>query len=243
VLYVATPDLLAHLGLSGRPIDPATDVLTIRTGDLAYVNGPRAEAPTPKVETIDVPSYSSPPTSLITVNGLRRAGWQAQRAGWLIETRTPLTAAQLRAARDMAAGSGLTVEARDPQRTLGAIQTSATAAGALLALGVLAMTVGLIRSESAADLRTLTAAGATSRVRRTITATTAAALGLLGVVIGTATAYVGLIGGYSGKLGALGHVPIVHLAVTCVGVPTVAGVAGWLLAGREPATLGRTTFA
>ena len=38
----------------------------------------------------------------------------------------------------------------------------ATAAGALLALAILAMTVGLIRSESAGDLRTLTATGATA---------------------------------------------------------------------------------
>ncbi len=37
----------------------------------------------------------------------------------------------------------------------------ATAAGAILALAILAMTVGLIRSESAGDLRTLTATGAT----------------------------------------------------------------------------------
>ena len=35
-------------------------------------------------------------------------------------------------------------------------------AGALLALAILAMTVGLIRSESAGDLRTLTATGATA---------------------------------------------------------------------------------
>ena len=45
----------------------------------------------------------------------------------------------------------------------------AAAAAILLALGILAMTVGLIRSETAGDLRTLTAAGATSRIRRTNT--------------------------------------------------------------------------
>ena len=43
----------------------------------------------------------------------------------------------------------------------------ATGAGALLALAILAITVGLIRSESAGDLRTLTATGATATIRRT----------------------------------------------------------------------------
>src|SRR5215212_2349160 len=45
---------------------------------------------------------------------------------------------------------------------------------ALPALGILALTLGLISGESAGDLRTLTATGATSRVRRTLTATPAA---------------------------------------------------------------------
>ena len=55
----------------------------------------------------------------------------------------------------------MTVEARDHQTQLTAIRTGATTAGLLLALGVLAMTVGLIRGAAAGDLRTLTAAGAT----------------------------------------------------------------------------------
>ena len=38
--------------------------------------------------------------------------------------------------------------------------------GIALALGILAMSIGLIRSESARDLRTLTAAGAGSMTRR-----------------------------------------------------------------------------
>jgi putative ABC transport system permease protein len=59
---------------------------------------------------------------------------------------------------------------------LAQLRDDATAAGLLVALGVLAMTVGLIRSESAPDLRTLTAAGARSTTRRTITGATAAAL-------------------------------------------------------------------
>ena len=65
----------------------------------------------------------------------------------------------------MAANAGLTVESRDHQSGLATIRAGATAAGILLALCILAMTVGLIRSESGRDLRTLTAAGATSMTR------------------------------------------------------------------------------
>jgi hypothetical protein len=50
------------------------------------------------------------------------------------------------------------------------------------------MTVGLIRSEAAGDLRTHTATGATAITRRTITAATGGALALLGVVLGAAGA-------------------------------------------------------
>ena len=40
-------------------------------------------------------------------------------------------------------------------------------------------------------------------------------------------------------LGALGRVPVAHLAVTVVALPVTAAAVGWLLAGREPATLAR----
>ena len=69
----------------------------------------------------------------------------------------------------------------------------ATVFGILLALGIVAITVGLIRSETASDLRTLTATGAGSLTRRTPTAVTAGALGLAGAVLGTVAAYVGAV--------------------------------------------------
>src|SRR5262249_6079277 len=74
----------------------------------------------------------------------------------------PPTATQLADARAAAAKAGLVIEARNTQASLATISAAATAAGALLALGVLALTVGLIRTEAAGDLRTLTATGATS---------------------------------------------------------------------------------
>jgi putative ABC transport system permease protein len=108
-----------------------------------------------------------------------------------------------------------------------------------LALGILALMVGLIRSESAGDLRTLTAIGATSRIRRTLTGATAAALALLGALLGVAGAYVVMLALYHDDLGYLSNVPILYLALAVVGVPLAASAAGWLLAGREPPAIAR----
>ena len=116
----------------------------------------------------------------------------------------------------------------------------ATAAGAVLALAILALTVGLIRSESAGDLRTLTATGANSGVRRTLTATTAGALALLGALLGVVGAYVVLLAIYHDDLGHLSSVPLSYLAVAVVGVPLAAIASGWLLAGREPPAIARS---
>jgi putative ABC transport system permease protein len=250
VLYVATPELLGQLGLDRAPAAPGIDVLTPHHGDLRFANlantseaapdgGEGGKETAPAVKTIDVPAYTSAPVSLLTGDGLRRGGWQPARAGWLVVTRDPPTSAQLAQARQVAADAGMTLETRDEQTELAAVRSGATAAGMLLALGILAMTVGLIRGEAAGDLRTLTAAGATGTTRRNITATTSGALALLGVVLGAAGAYLALLAGYHNDLGALGRVPVAHLAVTLVGLPLAAAAAGWLLTGREPPTLAR----
>src|SRR5215207_1366641 len=115
----------------------------------------------------------------------------------------------------------------------------ATAPRALLALAILAMPVGLIRSESAGDLRTLTATGATSRIRRTLTGATAGSLALLGALLGVAGAYLVLTATYYDDLGYLSHLPLLYLALAVVGVPLAATAAGWLLAGREPPAIAR----
>jgi putative ABC transport system permease protein len=238
VLYVATPELLARLSLDPATVGAHADVLTGQTGDLRFANLSGPDQP-PSVQPIKADAYTSAPTSFITGAGLRRHGWQPRPAGWLVEARAPVTGAQAALARQVAADAGMTVEARDNQTQLTAIRSGATAAGLLLALGILAMTVGLIRGEAAGDLRTLTATGATSGTRRTLTAVTSGALALLGVLLGAAGAYLALLAGYNDDLGALGQVPVAHLAVIVIGLPLTAAAVGWLLAGREPSTLAR----
>ena len=106
------------------------------------------------------------------------------------------------------------------------------------------MSVGLIRSETANDLRTLAATGASSYTRRALTAATAGALGLGGAVLGTFAGYIAVIGwlrgdSAKGGISALGNVPVTSLLVILIGLPLAACVAGWLLAGRQPPMLAR----
>ena len=247
VLYVATPELLGRLGLDPATVDPrrrrphrADRRAALRQPVRPVRRAPDCRQPTSEV---DVPAYLRARPRWSPATASAGTGGSPQPAGWLVEARDPLTGAQVARARQVAADAGLTVETRDDQTQLAAIRSGATAAGLLLALGILAMTVGLIRSEAAGDLRTLTATGATSATRRTLTAATAGALALLGVLLGTAGAYLALLAGYQDDLGALGRVPVAHLAVIVVGLPVTAAAVGWLLAGREPSALARQPLA
>lgn len=240
--YVATPQLLRHYGIDPATVGDATELLTSRGGNVVLldtsVRDPRGEPPT-RVQRVHLPSFTSAPNALVTEHALRRHGWVHARAGWLLESSKPLTAQQIAAARAAAADAGLIIEARSAQDGLATLRTVATTVGALLALAILAMTIGLIRSEATGDLRTLTATGAGARTRRSITASTAGALALLGVLLGTAGAYIALLAAYHADLEKLALPPIAHLVVLTVGLPAIATGAGWLLAGREARTFAR----
>ena len=234
-LYVATPELLRYLGVDPATVPAETDIVSARSGTLTIMNASVPQTLT-GVLRLRGSTYTSAPTSAMTLSGIRRRHWTQIRAGWLLEASRPLTSTQIVEARHIAASAGLTVETRDEQKSLVAIRLGAAGAGVLLALGVLAMTVGLIRGEATGDLRVLVAAGANSNVRRTLTAATAGGLALLGVGLGLSCAYLGLVAGYRSDLGLLGHVPILYLLAVAVLVPAGAYLGGWLLAGRRQAT-------
>jgi putative ABC transport system permease protein len=237
-LYVATPAVLRLLGINPAMIGPATSILTVQAGQDVLTTITTITDAT-NVQRIHVPDYSSEPTSLITVTGLRHEHWTQIQSGWMIQSARPLQAAQIAAARDLAAKSGLIIQSRNTQASLATIRTVVTAAGALIALGVLAMTVGLIRAEGSGDLRTLTAIGATSMTRRTLTATTAGTLALLGALLGSGAAYLALAAGHRSDISVLSQVPVLDLTITVVGVPAAAALAGWVLAGRKQSSIAR----
>jgi putative ABC transport system permease protein len=141
----------------------------------------------------------------------------------------------------LAAAGDLSIESKNDAPTSAEIVNWATVFGIALALGVLAMSVGLIRSETASDLRTLTAAGASSRTRRSLTAVTAGGLAFLGALLGTVAAYIGLFGWFrsnareGGVSDIIHHVPWNNLFFILIAMPVVATLVGWVLAGHEPA--------
>jgi hypothetical protein len=52
-------------------------------------------------------------------------------------------------------------------------------------------------------------------------------------------AYLSLSAGYLDDLSILTTVPVIHLAVICLGVPATGALAGSLFAGPEPPSLAR----
>jgi putative ABC transport system permease protein len=266
-VYVATPALLRAFGIKASEIDPAADVLTMRPGlsglskmQLTYGKGPDSQAegpgpggpgqqtfPCPKSSCVAnpviqeisaLPSGTSAPNTVITEHAIRQLRLSTSPQGWLIQAPHPPTAAQIRDAKATAATAGMSVETRNSIPTSSEIIDWATVFGVLLALGILAMAVGLIRSETASDLRTLAATGASSTTRRTLAAATAGALAFLGAVLGTVAAYVAAIGyAWDNKLDGLSelsNIPVQNLLIILIGMPVIAAVGGWLLAGREP---------
>jgi putative ABC transport system permease protein len=262
-VYVATPQLLRAYGITAAQVSPGADILTMRPGlsglsemQLQYgvyksgAAGPGTPCPrgsclaNPAIQEVSaLPSGTSAPNTVITEHAVRQLHLTVSTAGWLVQTPESLSASQVSAAQHAAAAAGLTVEARNSIPTSAEILNAATVFGILLALGILAMTVGLLRSETASTRRTLTATGASSTTRRAISATTAGALALIGAVVGAGAGYIAAIGFFRTSqldtLSSLTSIPVANLLLILVGMPLIAVIGGWLLAGREPRAIGR----
>jgi len=200
--------------------------------------------PNPPIQEISaLPSGTSAPNTVITEHAMRTFGFTATTVGWLIQAPSGLTATQITNARQTAAAAGLTIETVNNIPSLTRITDAATIFVMVLALGILAMSIGLVRSETASDLRTLAATGASGAARRTLTAVTAAALALTGAVVGTAGGYLAAIGFFStsklDQLSELASVPVAGLLWILIGMPLIAVGVSWLLAGREPPAIAR----
>lgn len=268
-LYVATPSLLRDYGIKPAQLSADTDIVTARRGLSAVPNldllGPGSVsqhytadghfvserhqcAPgrcvaRPKIQILtSLPSGTSAPNTLITEHAVHELHQQLVPVGWLIQTPGPLTPALENAARRLALAAETRIEISTGQPDFSVIRTGATVAGIVLALAVLASTVGLIRSETASDLRILTAAGASGAQRRALAGVTAGALGLLGALLGTAVAYLAIAAwawGDSSLGTTLSPVPVVDLTVLLAGLPLAAAAGGWLLGGRQPPAISR----
>jgi putative ABC transport system permease protein len=263
---VATPALLRAYGINPSSIPSDVDVLSSRPGlagsgvQLTFGSGDKGGGGfagpgnnnqcTPNQclahpvmqEESRLPMGTSSPNTVITESALRRLHLTSQNSlgGWTIVAASAITQPQLNSANSLAASGDLSIESKNDAPSSAEIVNWATVFGIALALGVLAMSVGLIRSETASDLRTLTAAGASSRTRRSLTAVTAGGLALLGALLGTVAAYIGLFGWFransleGGLSDIIDHVPWNNLFFILIAMPIVATLVGWVLAGRDP---------
>ena len=263
-VFVATPQLLKFFGIKSSEIEPSADILTMRPGlsgvshmQLTFgqqkgppgSSGPCTAAngclANPVIQEISaLPSGTSVPNTVITEHAVHEFKLHPIVGGWMIQAPSALSAEQISSARLSAAAAGMNVESKNSLPSSTEIIDWATFFGMLLALSILAMSVGLIRSETAGDLRILAASGASRWTRRALTATTAGALGFLGAILGTAAAYIGVAGwirtnSLNGGLGALGAVPVKNLLLLLVGMPLLAALGGWLVSGRQPALISR----
>jgi putative ABC transport system permease protein len=268
-IYVGTPALLRSLGINPSSIPSNVDVLSSRPGlagsgvQLTFGGGGKGgdgfQGPgggssynqcTPNQclahpvvqEESQLPIGTSAPNTVITESALHRLHIADQNSlsGWMVQSNSAITSAQLLGAQSLAAAGDLSIESKNDAPTSAEIVNWATVFGVALALGVLAMSVGLIRSETASELRTLTAAGASSRTRRALTAVTAGGLAFLGALLGTLAAYVGLFGWFrsnpleGGVSDIIDHVPWNNLFFILIAMPVAAVLIGWVLAGRDP---------
>ena len=191
-------------------------------------------------EVSKLPAGTSMPNTVITEKAVKALHETIVPVGWLIQAPSGLTPAQVNAARQAALGLGTTIETKSGQLSLGEISNGATVGGLLLALGVLAMTVGLIRSETVGDLRTLTAAGAGARTRRALTGVTAGVIAFLGAALGA----VGGVPrrcrvGARGPDATFGNVPWSDIGLLVIGMPLIGAAVAWLLGGRQPSAVSR----
>jgi putative ABC transport system permease protein len=189
-----------------------------------------------------LPSGTSGPNTLVTEHAMREFHISASTTDWLVQGSRPFTASQISNAELTASTTQLTVESKNDEPTSSAVIGSATLFGILIALAVLGMSVGLVRSETSSDLRTLAATGASSYTRRTLTAVTAGALGFLGALLGVVGGYIAMIGwlrsnSLNGGISALGNIPVADLLFLLFAMPAFAAAIGWLFAGREPAAM------
>ena len=266
-IYVATPQLLRAFGIKPSAVSPQADILTWRPGiaglsrmqlllanedggapSYQYFPCPQGSCMwNPAIQYVpSLPSGTAAPNTVITEHAIRTLHLTTSLAGWFLVTSGPPTATQIRNARSIAAEvSWLRIETKSSVPPGYEVIDLATVFGIVLALAILAMSIGLIRSETAGELRTLTATGASSWTRRTITAVTAGALAFFGAVLGTFTAYAGFVAFMrsntvnGGESVLLTTVPVNSLLEILVAMPIAAAVAAWLLGGREPRTLTR----
>jgi hypothetical protein len=219
---LATPELLEVIGVQPRSDD--VDVI------VAFES--RLELPDDVVVQRESQWGESLPQALIVDPTIAPAGAEELSDSNLLVLDRPYTA-QERARLQEASGNAITFGGDAPPFVT--IRTIAMAAGALFAVAAIAVTVALIRTETARDQRILRSLGASSSRARAVGAATAAGLALAASVIAVGVSLAVLTGIFRNPDEDFTfHMPWAELGTVFVVVPLLAGAVGWLL------TSGRT---
>jgi putative ABC transport system permease protein len=236
-LYVATRQLLSLLGVDAPQLDQHSYFALDPTGAWSLLYSQRQPVTAPAALHAD--GYTSLPQVLVSPAVVAARNWRQVRSGWLIQSPTPLTDEQERAARDRAAQLGLAIETRDPQSFLGKLRLMFTLGGIVVTLAVIAIALVLLRIQTTREQQILAAVGAPRRARRAIAATTATVLATLGTMLGITGAYATLILAYSDTLNRLTNIPWTALTTIGAGIPLLALITTWLTTSRQPASINR----
>ena len=165
-MYAATPQLLATYGIKASQIAPGTDILTMRPGlaGLPHMemiwSTPGYQSPgegarggsgsppctlsndclaSPVMQTVTgLPGGTSAPNTVITQYAVSKYHLQLSLNGWLVQVPAPLTAAQIKAGRQLALAYGATAETKSSAPGLDEFAAGGTALGIVIAFGVLA---------------------------------------------------------------------------------------------------------
>lgn len=238
-VWVATPELLVAWGLDGALADSTADLLG-PAGEVEFAwparpqaagqpSAPPADPPT--VQTVAVPDHRDVSPYWIPRSRLAAHGLVGRTAGWAIHAPAPLTVSQRDQLR-RAAGATLIVETTVARESTRSVRMVAWLGGGVIAMSILAISLALLRSETAEERSVLAAVGAPLRTRRRITAATAALLSGAGVALAIPTGYLALIGLLGNPTAGYGFVvPWQTLAIVVPGVPLLATAGAWLFGG------------
>ena len=177
-----------------------------------------------------VPNFSSFSGALINESSIRPTD-QRVTAGWILTSPRAFTTEEVSTLRSLMGDRALVETTTSPSDD-GSTRIIAALVGMLVGFAVLAATVTLIRSESAEDTRILNVLGASSPMRRSVAASTAALLALGGAVLALPLGIIGLIVDrvFEGPEGYPYAVPWSTLLILFVLFPILAAIGSGVLA-------------
>jgi hypothetical protein len=208
-IYVRTPQLLKAFGISASEINPDADILTMRPG-----------LSTTSLMQLTYGAYDSN-----NYGNAGRSGGPNGSGQW-----------------PCPAGSCL---ANPPIQEISQLPSGTSAPNTVVTEHAIS-TLHLQNSVQPNGWLTTVPGGLTPAQITTaqqLAAATAGALGFTGAVVGIVGGYVAALGFFRSNsldsLSSLSSIPVTNLLIILVGMPLAATVLGWLLAGRDPADLGR----